>query len=211
MRRVELDHGERRPTAVLILHSSSPPPRQIRARRRPFPPSQSRRAQYSCRTAPDKNGVARRKCERIVRKFRQCPGQPRELVEESREETDETDPKSTESAGGFEFFDRSSSTEFFEKTWEGASGGFPGGVFPGSAFPFPFGSLLGALFGEEPPGGSSAGGGRGAGPGDAFRGLFREMTREMERMEGRDRVREDDAPAGAPAATDDWSRGSKRV
>ena len=41
--------------------------------------------------------------------------------------------------------------------------------------------------------------------GDAFRGLFREMTREAERMEGRDRVREDDA------ATDDWSRGSKRV
>ena len=50
----------------------------------------------------------RRKCERIVRKFRQCPGEPRELVEESREETDETDAKSTGSAGGFEFFDRSS-------------------------------------------------------------------------------------------------------
>ena len=159
----------------------------------------------------------RRKCERIVRKFRQCPGEPRELVEESREETDETDAKSTGSAGGFELFDRSS-TEFFEKTWEGASGA-SGGTFPGSVFPFPFGSVLGALFGEEPPGGSSgrssggssgaAGGGRGAGledaVGDAFRGLFREMTREAERMEGRDRVREDDA------ATDDWSRGSKRV
>ena len=154
----------------------------------------------------------RRKCERIVRKFRQCPGEPRELVEESREETDETDAKSTGSAGGFELFDRSSTTEFFEKTWEGASGA-SGGTFPGSVFPFPFGSVLGALFGEEPPGGSSggsSGGGRGAGGledavGDAFRGLFREMTREAERMEGRDRVREDDA------ATDDWSRGSKRV
>ena len=157
----------------------------------------------------------RRKCERIVRKFRQCPGEPRELVEESREETDETDAKSTGSAGGFEFFDRSS-TEFFEKTWEGASGA-SGGTFPGSVFPFPFGSVLGALFGEEPPGGLSggssgaAGGGRGTGLEDVFRGLFREMTREMEKMEGRDRVREDDAPAGAPAATDDWSRGSKRV
>ena len=30
--------------------------------------------QYSCRTAPDENGVMRRKCERIVRKFRMCPG-----------------------------------------------------------------------------------------------------------------------------------------
>mgnify|MGYP004241494261 CR=1 FL=1 len=156
----------------------------------------------------------RRKCERIVRKFRQCPGEPRELVEESREETDETDAKSTGSAGGFEFFDRSS-TEFFEKTWECASGS--GSTFPGSVFPFPFGSVLGALFGEEPPGGLSggssgaAGGGRGTGLEDVFRGLFREMTREMEKMEGRDRVREDDAPAGAPAATDDWSRGSKRV
>ena len=93
MRRFKLDHGERRPTAVLILHSSLPPPRQICARHRPFPASPSRRAQYSCRTAPDENGVVRRKCERIVRKFRQCPGEPRELVEESREETDETDAR----------------------------------------------------------------------------------------------------------------------
>ena len=32
------------------------------------------RTQYSCRTAPDENGVMRRKCERTVRKFRMCPG-----------------------------------------------------------------------------------------------------------------------------------------
>ena len=28
----------------------------------------------------------RRKCERIVKKFRQCPGAPRECLEETREE-----------------------------------------------------------------------------------------------------------------------------
>ena len=32
------------------------------------------RTQYSCRTAPDENGIMRRKCERTVRKFRMCPG-----------------------------------------------------------------------------------------------------------------------------------------
>ena len=30
--------------------------------------------QHSCKTAPDENDVMRRKCERITRKFRQCPG-----------------------------------------------------------------------------------------------------------------------------------------
>ena len=30
--------------------------------------------QHSCKTAPDENGVMRRKCERITRKFRTCPG-----------------------------------------------------------------------------------------------------------------------------------------
>jgi len=40
------------------------------APRRPLIP----RPQYSCRTAPDDNGVMRRKCERIVKKFRMCPG-----------------------------------------------------------------------------------------------------------------------------------------
>ena len=50
--------------------------------------------QYSCRTAPDENGVMRRKCERIVKKFRQCPGAPRECLEETREETDETNATS---------------------------------------------------------------------------------------------------------------------
>ena len=207
MRRVKLDHGERRPTAVLIL-LVSPASSDLNLT---LPPSPSRRAQYSCRTAPDENGVVRRKCERLVRKFRQCPGEPRELVEESREETDETDAKSPGPPAA-EFFDRSS-TEFFEKTWEGASGS--GSTFPGSVFPFPFGSVLGALFGEEPPGGTRGSSGAvGAGGAPDWRmssGGCSEMTREMEKMEGRDRVREDDAPAGAPAATDDWSRGSKRV
>ena len=88
----------------------------------------------------------RRKCERIVKKFRQCPGAPRECLEETREETDETNatsggmmPGGSSNGGGFE-----SHQEFF-KTWEGTLGG--GGSM------FPFGGMLGALFGDEPPGG----------------------------------------------------------
>jgi hypothetical protein len=178
--------------------------------------------QYSCRTAPDENGVMRRKCERIVKKFRQCPGAPRECLEETREETDETNatsggmmPGGSSNGGGFE-----SHQEFF-KTWEGTLGG--GGSM------FPFGGMLGALFGDEPPGGPLNKDGReDAGRmndrrpgfveramedavGGMFRGLFRELTREMEReMERRPDY---GAAGGPPPATrdDDWSRGSRRA
>jgi len=180
--------------------------------------------QYSCRTAPDENGVMRRKCERIVKKFRQCPGAPRECLEETREETDETNAttggmlgssSSSSGGGGFE-----SHQEFF-KTWEGTLGG--GGSM------FPFGGMLGALFGDEPPGGPlNKDGSEDAGRmndrrpgfveramedavGGMFRGLFREMEREMERT--MERRPDDGAAGGPPPATrdDDWSRGSRRA
>ena len=196
-------------------HPSDPPPRSIRM-------------QYSCRTAPDENGVMRRKCERIVKKFRQCPGAPRECLEETREETDETNAtsggmmpggsssSSSSGGGGFE-----SHQEFF-KTWEGTLGG--GGSM------FPFGGMLGALFGDEPPGGNELNKDRSEDAGrmndrrpgfverameDAvggmFRGLFREMEREMERT--MERRPDDGAAGGPPPATrdDDWSRGSRRA
>ena len=154
----------------------------------------------------------RRKCERIVKKFRQCPGAPRECLEETREETDETNAtsggmmpggsSSSSGGGGFE-----SHQEFF-KTWEGTLGG--GGSM------FPFGGMLGALFGDEPPGGNELNKDRRPGfveramedaVGGMFRGLFREMERTMERRT------DDGAAGGPPPATrdDDWSRGSRRA
>jgi hypothetical protein len=94
---------------------------------------------------------------------------------------------------------------------------------------FPFGGMLGALFGDEPPGGPlNKDGSEDAGRmndrrpgfveramedavGGMFRGLFREMEREMERT--MERRPDDGAAGGPPPATrdDDWSRGSRRA
>lgn len=58
-----LSRRERRPLS--ITPASSDP--EIRPVFLFFP-------QHSCKTAPDENGVMRRKCERIIKKFRMCPG-----------------------------------------------------------------------------------------------------------------------------------------
>ena len=42
--------------------------------RAPSPPPAASVPQVTCKTEPDENGVPRRKCERIVTKFRRCPG-----------------------------------------------------------------------------------------------------------------------------------------
>mmetsp|Transcript_7445 Transcript_7445/g.26537 ORF Transcript_7445/g.26537 Transcript_7445/m.26537 type:complete len:191 (+) Transcript_7445:92-664(+) len=41
----------------------------------------------TCRSVPDEDGRLKQKCERVRRKFRQCPGRPREEVEVVTEET----------------------------------------------------------------------------------------------------------------------------
>ncbi|GMH37051.1 hypothetical protein BSKO_04924 [Bryopsis sp. KO-2023] len=42
-----------------------------------------------CRILPDEHGVPQRKCERIFRKFKECPGRPAEVVERVEESTTE--------------------------------------------------------------------------------------------------------------------------
>ena len=190
----------------------------------PDPPPRSIRMQYSCRTAPDENGVMRRKCERIVKKFRQCPGAPRECLEETREETDETNAtregcsgrRRRRQAEGGSSRTRSSSRRGRER-WAAAGPCFRSAAC--SARSSETSHRAGRL---NKDGSEDAGRMNDRRPGfverameDAvggmFRGLFREMEREMERT--MERRPDDGAAGGPPPATrdDDWSRGSRRA
>mmetsp|Transcript_9091 Transcript_9091/g.10494 ORF Transcript_9091/g.10494 Transcript_9091/m.10494 type:complete len:225 (+) Transcript_9091:203-877(+) len=90
----------------------------------------------SCQTVMGEDGVPQRKCEKIIRKLRMCPGKPPEEVEYRTEET--VEPLSeAQKYGSF-----SSSSSF-------SSGSF-GGSFS-SDFPDRGGipSIFGKVFGEE--------------------------------------------------------------
>mmetsp|Transcript_1564 Transcript_1564/g.3280 ORF Transcript_1564/g.3280 Transcript_1564/m.3280 type:complete len:219 (+) Transcript_1564:73-729(+) len=100
----------------------------------------------SCRTVVDENGQTRNKCERIIKKFRHCPGRAPEEIESTTEETNEAWPRG---GTGWPPLSANPLDSPLGRAMDGMFGGGNDGKPPSHGFPSPFGGdPLGSMFGS---------------------------------------------------------------